>query len=383
MAKRSFSKVPEIRFKGFEDEWEEKMLGSVVNVTTGKLDANAMTSDGIYDFYTSGIKKYKIDVAAFTGPSITIAGNGATVGYMHLADGEFNAYQRTYVLNNFTADRRFVYYSTGIRLPKKISEEARTGNIPYIVRDMLTELGLSIPTPTEQTKIGEFFRELDQLIALHQQKHDKLVTLKKSMLQKMFAQPGATTPEIRFKGFSVAWVEKKLGKAGEFNPREALPEIFEYVDLESVVGTEMVSHRTETRKTAPSRAQRLARQGDLFFQTVRPYQKNNHLFSLPFGNFVFSTGYAQIRPFDDGFFLLALMQRDEFVKVVLDNCTGTSYPAINSNVLAEIVINVPDPEEQQKIGTYFRTLDEIISKHAIQLAKLKQLKSACLERMFV
>lgn len=383
MPERSNSKVPKIRFKGFEGAWEEKMLGTVANVTTGKLDANAMTSDGIYDFYTSGIKKYKIDVAAFTGPAITVAGNGATVGYMHLADGEFNAYQRTYVLSNFSADRSFVFFSTGIRLPKKISEEARTGNIPYIVMDMLTELGISIPSVTEQTQIGGYFRELDRLIGLQQRKHDKLVTLKKAKLQKMFPQPGTTTPEIRFKGFSGGWEEKKLKEAGEFNPKEALPEVFEYVDLESVIGTEMVSHRTETRKTAPSRAQRLARQGDLFFQTVRPYQKNNHLFNLPFANFVFSTGYAQIRPFDDGFFLLALMQRGEFVKVVLEHCTGTSYPAINSNILAEIVISLPAPEEQERIGTYFRTLDELISKHALQLEKLKQIKSACLEKMFV
>ncbi|MEO8206137.1 MAG: restriction endonuclease subunit S, partial [Chthoniobacterales bacterium] len=162
-----------------------------------------------------------------------------------------------------------------------------------------------------------------------------------------------------------------------------LPEIFQYVDLESVVGTQMVAHRTELKKTAPSRAQRLARQGDLFFQTVRPYQKNNHLFTLPSEDYVFSTGYAQIRPFNDGSFLLGLMQRDQFIKVVLDNCTGTSYPAINSNVLSEILVIIPTPEEQQKIGSYFRTLDELISKHAIQLQKLKQIKSACLEKMFV
>lgn len=242
---------------------------------------------------------------------------------------------------------------------------------------------VTLPTTTEQTKIGAYFRELGRLIGLHQHKHDKLVALKKAMLQKMFPQPGATTPEIRFKGFEGDWVEKKLGAVGVFNPKEVLPEVFEYVDLESVVGTEMVNHRTETRKTAPSRAQRLARQGDLFFQTVRPYQKNNHLFVLPLTNYVFSTGYAQIRPFNDGSFLLALMQRDQFVKVVLDNCTGTSYPAINANVLAELLVMIPTPDEQQKIGTYFRTLDQLIAQHATQLQKLQQIKSACLEKMFV
>lgn len=178
--------TPEIRFKGFSGNWDEKMLGSVANVTTGKLDANAMTTDGIYDFYTSGIKKYKIGIAAFTGPAITIAGNGATVGYMHLADGEFNAYQRTYVLNNFTADRSFLFYSTRIHLPKKISEEARTGNIPYIVMDMLTELWLSIPSPAEQQKIGTYFRTLDSLISKHTTQLQKLQQIKSACLEKMF-----------------------------------------------------------------------------------------------------------------------------------------------------------------------------------------------------
>ena len=86
----------------------------------------------------------------------------------------------------------------------------------------------------------------------------------------------------------------------------------------------MVSHRTETRDTAPSRAQRLAQAGDVFFQTVRPYQRNNYLFAMPDNNYVFSTGYAQMRPKIDAEFLMCFLQTDSFVKVVLDNCTGTS-----------------------------------------------------------
>lgn len=95
------AKQPSYRFAGYTEAWEQRKLGEYCDITTGKLDANAMVTDGEYDFYTSGIQKYKIDVAAFEGPAITIAGNGATVGYMHYADGKFNAYQRTYVLSNF------------------------------------------------------------------------------------------------------------------------------------------------------------------------------------------------------------------------------------------------------------------------------------------
>ena len=174
----------------------------------------------------------------------------------------------------------------------------------------------------------------------------------------------ANTPKIRFKGFTDAWEQRKLYEVADFNPKSELPEVFEYVDLESVVGTEMISHRTETKDTAPSRAQRLAQKGDVFFQTVRPYQRNNYLFEKPDNNYVFSTGYAQMRPKIDAKFLMSFLQTDSFVKVVLDNCTGTSYPAINSNDLSNLEISLPVlMDEQRRIGSFITNLDNLITLH--------------------
>ena len=150
--------------------WEQRKLGELCNITTGKLDANAMVSDGQYDFYTSGIDVFKIDVAAFEGPAITIAGNGASVGYMHLADGKFNAYQRTYVLTDFLADRQFLNVAIGNELPNKIQEEVRGSGIPYIVLNMLTDLAIPFPSHEEQYAVGVYFQQLDNLITLHQRK---------------------------------------------------------------------------------------------------------------------------------------------------------------------------------------------------------------------
>ncbi len=190
-------------------------------------------------------------------------------------------------------------------------------------------------------------------------------------------------PAIRFKGFNDDWEQRKLGQVAEFNPKSEIPEVFEYVDLESVVGTEMVSHRTEIKDSAPSRAQRLAQVGDVFYQTVRPYQKNNYLFEKPDNNYVFSTGYAQLRPFIDARFLMSYLQTENFVKVVMDNCTGTSYPAINSSDLANIKISLPNNStEQQQIGTYFSNLDNFITLHQRKLEKLKKAKKSLLEHMF-
>ena len=180
-------------------------------------------------------------------------------------------------------------------------------------------------------------------------------------------------PAIRFQGFTDAWEQRKLGELAVFNPKAELPDVFEYVDLESVVGTEMLSHRIESKRTAPSRAQRLAQTGDLFYQTVRPYQKNNYLFEKPDKHYVFSTGYAQMRPLIDGRFLLSLVQNEGFIKDVLDNCTGTSYPAINSNDLAQIEVRSPgDPQEQKLIGDFLKGIDNLITLHQREHKSEKQ-----------
>ena len=200
----------------------------------------------------------------------------------------------------------------------------------------------------EQEFIGNFFRHLDRLITLHQCNCN------------MATRPCEWSSGLR----AIAWEQRKLGDLAEFNPKAELPTNFEYVDLESVVGTELINHRTQTKCTAPSRAQRLAQYGDLFYQLVRPYQKNNYLFELNSENFVFSTGYAQLRPSVDGYFLMSLVQNEYFVQKVLDNCTGTSYPAINVNDLAEINIYTSlKKSEQARIGTFFRQLDRLVTLH--------------------
>ncbi|NVD81767.1 restriction endonuclease subunit S [Enterococcus faecium] len=192
-----------------------------------------------------------------------------------------------------------------------------------------------------------------------------------------------TQPEIRFPGFTEDWEERKLNELAEFNPKSDLPERFEYVDLESVVGTELVGHRTENRYSAPSRAQRLAKKNDVFYQTVRPYQKNNYLFDLPYDNYVFSTGYAQMRPIGNGYFLLTLIQEEKFVNRVLERSTGTSYPAINSNDLAKLPVKVPaDIQEQQKVGTFFKQIYNTITLHQRKLDLLKETKKGFLQKMF-
>ena len=190
-------------------------------------------------------------------------------------------------------------------------------------------------------------------------------------------------PKITLKGFVGNWDTHAIKDICEVNPKSTLPSEFEYVDLESVVGTEMISHRTEQRGSAPSRAQRLAKKGDIFYQTVRPYQKNNYLFDMDETNYVFSTGYAQLRTKINQGYLFTLMQSPSFVNKVLLECTGTSYPAINPTNLSKITIDIVDDENIQRIiASYFQHLDSLIQSTTKKIESLKQVKTASLQSMF-
>ena len=191
------------------------------------------------------------------------------------------------------------------------------------------------------------------------------------------------TPKLRFKGFTDDWEQRKLSEVVAINPKTELPDEFKYVDLESVVGTNLLGFQVIKKENAPSRAQRLASYGDVFYQTVRPYQRNNYLFENVDKDMVFSTGYAQLRSRLDSYFLLTLVQNDNFVKVVLDNCTGTSYPAINGSELGKITVQIPPNEvEANQIGKIFRRIDKSITLHQRKLEKLKLNKSALLQKLF-
>ena len=376
--------VPQIRFKGYVDAWEQCKLSNVTEeFKSGTfIAADEIKENGEYPVYGgNGLRGYS-DKYNHNGEFALIGRQGALCGNMNFSVGKaYFTEHAVAVKANGLSNTRFLYYLLDKMNLGQFSDQSAQ---PGLAVGKLIKLENMFPSKQEQDKIGGYFEILDNLITLHQRKYDKLVNIKKVMLEKMFPKNGSDVPEIRFKGFTDAWEQCKLGELALFNPKEELPDVFEYVDLESVVGTEMLAHRTEEKKTAPSRAQRLAHTGDLFYQMVRPYQKNNYLFEKPDKHYVFSTGYAQMCPFVDGYFLLSLVQNEQFVKNVLDNCTGTSYPAINANDLAEIEVFSPkNKREHRQIGTYFRNLDNLITLHQRKLEKLKNIKKSMLDKMFV
>jgi len=189
-------------------------------------------------------------------------------------------------------------------------------------------------------------------------------------------------PTLRFPGFKDEWSYARLGDTCEINPRsETLPNSFVYIDLESVSSGILLKEDIVFKNNAPSRAQRLLKKGDVLFQMVRPYQKNNLYFDLE-GNYVASTGYAQLRTKFSSQYLFQYLQTQKFVDKVIERCTGTSYPAINSTDLSNIQISLPSNEEQIRIAKFLSLIDErIITQNKI-IEELKLLKSTLCEMLY-
>ena len=179
-----------IRFKddGGEEfpKWGEKKLGNICNITTGKLDANAMNKDGKYRFYTCAAEYYRINSYAFDTEALIISGNGANVGYIHYYKGKFNAYQRTYILDNFFYDIKYIKIYLDKYLHKRIENEKKAGNTPYIVLSTLYNMKIELPCLEEQTKIADFISSFDEKISTEKEILEYLKQLKKGLLQQMF-----------------------------------------------------------------------------------------------------------------------------------------------------------------------------------------------------
>ena len=390
--------IPKIRFKGFTDDWEQRKLSELYNKNTEKneelisydktISIATMTykngGNGASDKSLKAYKVLRVGDLAFEGHTNKKFKYGRFV-LNDIGTGIMSPRFSTLRPIQCMPISFWKYYIHYEPIMQKIlvnSTKAGTMMNELVIPEFLKQ-SILVPSMNEQKKIGEYFSNLDHLITLHQRKCEQTKELKKFMLQKMFPKKGEKNPEIRFPGFTDDWEQRKLGEIAEFNPKSDLPDEFEYVDLESVVGTEMVFHRTENKASAPSRAQRVAKTGDVFFQTVRPYQRNNYLFSMPYENYVFSTGYAQMRPKINAAFLMCFLQTESFVQNVLDNCTGTSYPAINSSDLSNLKISLPIlKSEQSKIGELISNLDHLITLHQRKCEQLKELKKFMLQNMF-
>lgn len=190
-------------------------------------------------------------------------------------------------------------------------------------------------------------------------------------------------PKLRFPEFTGEWEEKRLREFCEINPKNSLlPNSFIYIDLEAVTSGRLLKVNKLRKEEAPSRAQRLLKKGDILYQTVRPYQKNNFYFKLKEENYVASTGYAQLRTNQNSHFLYQFLHTNNFVNKVLENCTGTNYPAINTTILSNLNISFPSLPEQEKIADFLTLFDKEMELEEKKLELLKENKKGYMQKIF-
>ena len=382
-------KYPKLRFKGFSEPWETVRIGEVYAERSerGAEDMELLSvtmNDGVKmrsdiegkDNSSEDKSNYKIVRAGdmvYNSMRMWQGANGispwdgiVSPAYtvlkprMPISNGFFAALFKTHRLIN-----EFRKNSQGMT--------SDTWNLKY---PQFETIKTCIPALAEQEKIADFLMALDQRIEKQRILVEHLKKYKRGVSNTFFndkvvAECSAVLP---------------FGQAVEINPKtKSLPTEFIYIDLESVESGKLLQENIISRDNAPSRAQRVLTKGDVLFQMVRPYQKNNFYFeselSLPA---VASTGYAQIRCVDnDPLFVFEQISSDYFANEAMLRSTGTGYPAINADSLAEIPFIKHPIEEQRKIGKFLYLLSQRIIQEESKLEALLKVKGAMLQSLFI
>ncbi|GMO32927.1 MAG: hypothetical protein Ta2B_13690 [Termitinemataceae bacterium] len=395
--------TPALRFAGFSGEWEENMLGNMVDIGSasrvhkeewkkdgvrffrssdvvskfmGKKNEPAFISNELYEKLSSQSGKLKTHDILVTG--------GGTIGIPYLVEDDNPLYFKDgdliWIKNSGILDGYFLFYTfASDRIHKYILSITHTGTISHYTIEQGKATPLSIPQFDEQSKIGTFFRTLDTLIKLQQREFDKTVNIKKAMLQKMFPKAGADKPEIRFAGFSGGWEERKLGDVAQITMGQS-PSGEYYTtnptDNILVQGNADMKNGRVVPRVWTTQVTKTADMGDIILSVRAPVGdvgKTDY-------KVVLGRGVAGIKGNE---FVFQILGRIKLLGYWNKLITGSTFESINSNVLKEAVILVPSEKEQQAIGSFFTQLDTLINLQQREIGKLQNIKKALLEKMFV
>ena len=344
----SFFNQPELHFSSDKSSWEEEKLGSNILLTTGKLDANASNENGNYAFFTCNKETLKTDTYAFDCDAILINGNG-DLGFTRKYSGKFNAYQRTYVLTNFK--HNFAYLEEVIKkyLPKKVSQEAFGGAMPYIRANTITDLDIYTPSMKIQEKVSCLLSNIEEKIKKQEILLNKLKNTKASLLIKMFPQNNEDIPELRFAGFTDTWEQRKLGeiykfKYGEFNNNPSNGGEFPVFGANGIIGG-YTKYNSEDAVIIGHMGEYA---GSVLWGKGKHFVTYNGTISKPKVNFINSKF---------GYYVL-------YQKNINKICAGSGLPFLSYEQLNQIEIYYPNNIiEQIKISKFFTNIDSLITLH--------------------
>ena len=395
---------PAIRFKGFTDAWEQRKLGEIATFINGRAYSQPeLLSSGKYkvlrvgNFYTNDSwyysdlelgEKYYADYgdllytwSATFGPHIWL-GDRVIYHYHIWKINLSDQLEKQFAVQLLEQDR------TNILSSKNGS------TMVHITKEGMEQKDVIIPPSTkEQQEIGAFFLQLDNLITLHQRKYDKLQVLKKAMLEKMFPKNGSSVPEIRFKGFTDAWEQRKLEDYLTVSSEKNTGNIYGRSDVLSVSGDYGIVNQIEFQGRSFAGASvsnyGVVQTGDVVY-TKSPLNSN------PYGIIktnkgkpgIVSTLYAVYHPKENAF--------SDFIQVYFEQharMNNYMHPLVNKGAKNDMKVSAenalkgpvcfPSRIEQESISAFFSVLDNLITLHQRELEKLQNIKKSMLEKMFV
>lgn len=389
-------KKPALRFKGFTDPWEQRKLAELTKtITTGKSvnsdegevsDGNIgvlKTSCVSYDRFNPSESKpvvkseQQLVKCAVEKDSVIVSRMNTpervgACGYVSTDFPNLFLPDRLWKLKfQDTVDTYFVYMMlVSSAYKEKITSMASgtSGSMYNIPKETFLNLQLVIPAKIdEQKQLGKILKKIDTLITLHQRKYEKLVNIKKSMLDKMFPQNGASVPEIRFKSFTDPWEQRKLGEMVDVCSGMDYKHLSEG-DI-PVYGTGGYMLSVNKALSYDRNAVGIGRKGTI----DKPY-----ILKAPFWT-VDTLFYAIPKDSKNIDFTFDVFQKVDWKKK--DESTGV--PSLSKIAINETSISTPSKLEQERIGSFFRNLDTLITLHQRKLEKLQNIKKSCLEKMFV
>ena len=391
---------PEIRFAGFNDAWEQRKAAELALYSKGNgYSKSDLTEVGIpiilygrlytkYQFVINEVDTFAVPRSGAVysqGNEVIIPASGETAEDIARASaveksgillgGDLNVLKPFEFINPL-----FLALAISNGEPQKeLAKKAQGKSVVHIHNSDIQEVSIAYPSRAEQDRIVGVFRNLDNLITLHQRKYDKLTKVKKSMLEKMFPKNGANVPEIRFKGFSDAWEQRKLGEVVQITMGQS-PDGSTYSDEPSdyilVQGNADLQNGWVCPRIWTTEVTKKADVGDLIMSVRAPAGSMGKTAY----NAVIGRGVASIKGNEFIYQLLVKMDTDGFWKTL--SC-GSTFESLNSDNIKNAEIIIPSEEEQKQIGAFFCQLDNLITLHQRELEKLKNIKKACLEKMFV
>ncbi|MBJ7672492.1 restriction endonuclease subunit S [Weissella confusa] len=396
------NKVPKIRFNGYSDAWVQRNLADLSDGFSYGLNAAAKEYDGVHgylritdidevshSFLPEGLTSPNIPEDQLTDyrmdeQSIVYARTGASTGKTYIyrdSDGEL--YYAGFLIRqkvNKETSAQFVYQNTLTKAWERYVQvmSQRSGQ-PGINAQEVGRFELAIPERTEQDKIAHLFNSLDNLIAANQHKLDLLKEQKKGYLQKMFPKNGAKVPELRFAGFADDWEERKLGDEVLIVMGQS-PNSENYTDNPNdhilVQGNADMKNGHVFPRVWTTQVTKQAEKNDLILSVRAPVGdigKTDY-------DVVIGRGVAAIKGNEFIFQNLGKMKSDGYWTRY---STGSTFESINSSDIKEAMISIPRIEEQKKIGSFFKQLDDTIALHQRKLELLKEQKKGFLQKMFV